>query len=80
MAKANSSERIAPSQITQSNLHYINLQFGGQRGEHSARQSKKAPVDITGAKLCRLKPSVNRRAQDSWTRARSVSPTDWLTA
>jgi hypothetical protein len=41
MAKPNSNERIAPSQITRSSLHYINLQFGGQRSEHSARQTKK---------------------------------------
>jgi|HubBroStandDraft_4_1064222.scaffolds.fasta_scaffold232802_2 hypothetical protein len=35
MAKPNSNERIASSQITPSSLHYIKLQFGGQRGEHS---------------------------------------------
>jgi hypothetical protein len=50
MAKPNSNDRIASSQITRSSLDYIKLQFGGQRGEHSARQSKKAPVVQAGAK------------------------------
>jgi hypothetical protein len=37
MIEPNSNERIASSQITRTSLHYIDLQFGGQRGEHRSR-------------------------------------------
>jgi hypothetical protein len=39
MAKPNSNERIASSQITRSSLHYIKLQFGGQRDEHRKQKN-----------------------------------------
>jgi len=73
MIEPNSNERIASSQITRSSLHYIKLQFRGQRGEHRKQKSPGSDGAKSEAGLLTIcKPTGN-------VPACCIGPTDWLT-
>jgi hypothetical protein len=71
MIEPNSNERIASSRIVRSSLHYINLQFGGQRGNIAAGLIKAADQD--GAKLEAGSLTICKPAHTARDRGRGVA-------